>query len=125
MSVTKVTKMKADYHTWDTSEVSNGDILGIEDSLGRPANQLTIESIGGQSTIRLNVCQKIFGNQSSYNSWIPDAAFFTHPVMVDEVEIEKDDIIIESGATWLWENEYPIRDIKIVTKATNIKILVS
>jgi len=120
-----LTKNKQDYHTWFTSEIANGDIIDCLGSLGRPADQVTIESIGGETTIRFNVIQKTYKRQTVDNSWIPYAGFWTKPEDPVSVEIIKDDIIIENGSTWLWESEYPIQDIKIVTKASNVKVIIS
>jgi hypothetical protein len=121
-----LTKGIADYHTWFTSEIANGDVIDCEASLGRPADQVTIESIGGATTIRFNVIQKVYHRQDKYNDWMPYAAFYTAPTTPDAtVKLPKDDIIIENGATWLWSNEYPIKDIEIVTKALNVKVIIS
>jgi hypothetical protein len=125
MTITKITKAKASYHTWTAAELNNGDIIGVEESLGRAANQLTIESLGGQTVLRFNVCEKIYGTQQGYNDWLQNAGFYTRPYLIDEVEKTKDDIIIETGATSFWDNEMLIRDIKIISKAPGLKILVN
>lgn len=120
-----LTKAIAEYHTWATSEIADGDIIDCEASLGRPADQVTIESIGGQTTIQFNVLEKVYQRQDTLNSWVPYAGFYTQPYVVTTKTNTKDNIVIEAGATWLWENEGPVTSIKIVTKATNLKITIS
>jgi len=126
MSLTKNTKDKAQYQQWVPAELTNDDILGITESLGHPASHVTIESIGGSSIIRFNVGRKIFKSQEAAgNNWIPDAAFHRSPIEADEIEdISVPNIIIESGNSQTW-TEFPVDDIKIISKSTGLKITVS
>jgi hypothetical protein len=128
--LTKKSKRVADYHTWGASELTNGDILDVYWSLGgRAADSVTIESLDGPSTIRFNVVQKIYKEHGAlHNPVFKDVGVLRKaPVLVGEIELAKDDIIIEQDSThtWLRGPEIPISDIKIVTKSTGLKITVT
>jgi hypothetical protein len=124
--ISKNVKPRAEYHQWGPSDMSNGDILGVYESLGHIASTVTIESVGGASTIRFNVTEKVYSGQDIQNPWIPDAGFWTRPVLVDEVEVEKDDVVIESGSTHIWKaSEIDVHDIKIISKSSGLKITVT
>lgn len=125
MALTKLTKQLASYHTWTETDISDGDIIGVQESLGRPANQVTIKSTGGDTTVRFNVSNQIFRGQSNANPWLSDADFWTQPYEVTEVEIATDDIIVLSGTVQTWYDEFPVRDIKIVSKAPGLTIIVT
>ena len=128
MTVTKKAFAIADYHQivghWVTlSGVNDGEIIDVYSSLGqRPASSLTIESYDGATTVRLNVCQIVHKRQTTDNPFITDAGFYTKPLKVDEIEIEKDDIYIPSGAVFSLYNDIPIKDIKVVTVPSGTKI---
>lgn len=129
MSLTKQVKARAEYQQWSAAELVNGYILDVFTSLGnRPAHSVTIESIGGSSTIRFNVAKKI------YREWGPNdpyvgGGFGAHrpcPIMVAEVEETKPDIIVETGSTQVWTiQELVIYDIKIVSKSSGLKITIT
>lgn len=123
--LTKNTKPRADYHTWAASEITDGDIIGVYESLGRGAKTVVIESIGGATTIRLNVSKKIYKSHESLNPWLNGAWFPPSPILIDEIEdTSKDDIIISSDDTWS-SLDYPITDIKIITKSSGLKITIT
>ncbi len=128
MTVTKKSFAAHDYHQivaqWVTvSGVNNGEIVDVYASLGsKSAKSLMIESYDGPSTIRLNVCQIIHKRQTTDNPWVADAGFYTKPLMVDEVEIEKDDILIPSGAIFSMNDDIPVKDFKVITMPSGTKI---
>ena len=124
MSVTKNTKPVQEYQQWPTGEIANGDILGIEESLGHPAAITTIESNGGQTILRINVCRKVHHTQESRgNTWIPHAASIKAPFLIDEYEdTTVPDLYIADTDVITWED--PVRDIKIISKAPNLRITV-
>lgn len=128
--LTKKSKPAADYHTWTAAELTNGDILDIYSSLGgRAADSITIESLSGASTIRFNVVQKVHKEHGmAHNPVFGDVSVLRKaPVLVGEIELEKDDIVIEQDSThtWLRSQEIPVTDIKIVAKSTGLKITVT
>jgi hypothetical protein len=127
--LTKVTKYgQTDYQEWDQTELSAGDIIGVLESLGRYARHITIESIGGDTVIRFNVSKKIYKNQYEVGNAVlfgPDAPFYTSPIMAEEVELPKTDITVGANTTQKWEREITVHDIKIVSMAPTLRIIVS
>lgn len=124
MPLTKKTKLAADYHVWEATELADGDIIDICASLGnRPANQLTIKNPGADITYKLNVVHKVYQNQSVQNNWMPHAGFWENPILVDEVEYDKDEIVIASGETHFYNNEIAIEDIKLITISSGLLII--
>lgn len=117
-TLTKLSKPLADYHQWDSTEFTNGDILDIEASLGRAARIVTLESITGASGVRFNVVGKVFKSQAAAgNTFIQDAAFWRSPILAGEVEDTNKDVIdIAAGDVQTWTGIL-VRDIKIVTSS--------
>lgn len=126
-TLTKLTKSPpADYHTWDQTEFANGDIIDIQASLGKPCRHLTIACEGDSAVIKLNVVRKIYKNQESVgNRFMQDAAFWPSPAFVGEVEVATDSITLAADTTYLWDEEFPILDIKIITKSPLMRIQAS
>lgn len=128
MTVTKKSFAAHDYHQivahWVTvSGVDDGEIVDVYSSLGsKAASSLMIESYNGPSTIRLNVCQIVHKRQTTDNPWISEAGFYTKPLRVDEIEVEKDDIYIASGAVFSMEDDLPIKDFKVITMPSGTRI---
>lgn len=128
--LTKLIKPKAEYQQWIASELTNGDIIDIFTSLGnREAHSVTIESLSGASTIRFNVGKKIYkeyGPMSQSWAGLGQGLPRPRPLLIDEVEETKPDIIIEMDSTQIWtSDEIRVSDIKIVTKSTGLKITVA
>lgn len=124
--ITRKLKPVADYHQWSAAEMSDGDILGVSESLGnREARSVTIESIGGPSTLRLNVVKKIYREYGPNDQHVGlgQGAFRPSPILVREIEEVKDDIIIEENSTQTWlASEIGIKDIKVISKSPGLKI---
>jgi hypothetical protein len=127
--LTKNIKRVSQYHQWSASEMSNGDILGVWESLGnREAHTVTVESLGGASTIRLNVSKKIYKEWGEADQWAGMGQGLPRPIprLVTEIEEMKDDIVIEDASTQTWTaDEIRVKDIKIVSKSTGLKITVT
>jgi hypothetical protein len=104
------------------SGISNGDIVDVVNSLGHPGRSLTVESYGGPTTIRLNVCQIIHETQDPDNHWLTNAGFYTKPYINDEIEVQKENIVIESGAIWSLSDQVPLKDFKVVIIPNSAKI---
>jgi len=128
LAVTKIRKPAADYQQWDQTELSVGDVIDVETSLGNKyAKFVTIEAVDGDVVVKFNVTTKIYKNQETVgNTWIPDAAFHTSPILADEVEdTTKEDLVIEAGASIMLQNgELPVATIKIVQLAPITRIYV-
>ena len=128
MALTKIFKPRADYHTWTTAELAVNDIIDVYTSLGGYAKYITIESDGGGTMVRFNVGRKIYGNHESVGNapyMGPDAAFWPSPLQIDEVEEDRDNIIIPVGSIHMWRDEIAVRDIKIIQLAPVTRIIVS
>jgi len=129
--LTKNLKPIAQYQQWRPEDYSNGDILGIEESLGgRAAHSLTLESVDGNSAVRLNVSKKVYGfhtTVASGENWVGAgqgvAAY--RPKLVDEIQQVTPLITIESGETQVWgAGEIAIRDIEVVI-SSGLKVTVT
>ena len=144
MSVTKLTKPVRKYHTWDQSEVtSSGQIVGVEDSLGRPAAHVSITTSGQDTLVQFNTVQKIYGSHATVSGEVrpgtagggrpnaamlgPDAAFYTSPVMIDDVDYwqAQDVVTIPDGQTWVWDNELRVHDVRFLQIGTTMNLVVS
>ena len=126
-TLTKLTKpAPADYHTWNQTEFAAGEIIDLQASLGRACRNLNVSCEGGEGIIRLNVVRKLYKNQESVgNRFIPDAAFWSSPAFVGEVEITTDNITITDNTVWTWNQEFAILDIKIIQEAPLMRIIAS
>jgi hypothetical protein len=131
MPLTKNVKIKAQYQQWNAGvDMSQGDILDVFSSLGnRPANSVTIQSTGGSSTLRFNVSEEIHKEPcSTYESWVGlgQGGNRPLPLMVAEVEIARPDLTIDANSIMSWgQSEISIKDIKIVTMASGLRIIVA
>ena len=139
MAVSKNILSRNEYLVWDNSNMVTGDILGVYESLGnREANSVTITASGSDVSIKFNVAEKvyqthesvsgvnnIFGNAGLLGA---DAAFFTSPVPVDELDNSATTpaLTIFNGETHQYTKaEMGIRDIKIETLAPSTRIIVT
>lgn len=128
--LTKISKPRADYQQWLASEITNGDIIDVATSLGgRSAHTVTIESAGGETTLRFNVAKKIYKehgpDHNPHLGWGAGTSR-TSPLMVAEVELNTPDIVITAGVSQIWSAaEIPISDIKVITKSSGLKITVT
>lgn len=129
MALTKNTKPRAQYQQWVTGDISDGDILDLFGSLGRGAHQVVIESIGGATTIRLNVAKKVYKEHGAlHNEWLAQGqgSVKSSPLAVDEVELLNPDIVLTSDSITTFTNaEQVLNDIKIVQKSSGLKITVT
>ena len=130
MALTKNVKIKAQYQQWNAGvDMSQGDILDLFTSLGnRPANSVTIQSIGGASTIRFNVAEEIHKEPcSTYEGWVGlgQGGPRPLPLLVAEVEIARPDLTIDANTVMSWSrSEISVKDIKVVTMASGLRIVV-
>ena len=132
MALTKNVKPTAPYQQWTTitgSGLQTGDILDFYTSLGnRYPCSVMLESIGGASSVRLNVCQSVFRNPGpDYESWIGlgQGGNRPLPLQVAEVEIARPDIQITSGATMSWSvSDIAIKDMKVTLMPSGIRITI-
>lgn len=101
---------------FDQSEVSQGDHILVEESLGRPAKHLQVEASGGYLQFRLNERQTIFPRRPN-----DDLQFTQHlPNLASGVTYLQSGtaiITVEDGTTYSMDNEMPISDIHLITIA--------
>lgn len=102
-----------------------GDVLLIKESLGRHAQQLTIEADGDMS-IRINVYRVVFPQRKTgegFTQWWPGLDNVAAGVQV------KDDtnalIPIAAGETFELNSEMPITDIELVTVSGDFTAIVT
>lgn len=100
-----------------------GDVLMIEDSLGRSARVLTIDSAGGMA-IRVNVYHMVapprVGNDLMYTEGMPNLAF------AERVKNDSQALInIGADETLVIDEGLTIRDMEIVTCSGLFEILVT
>jgi len=128
-----------EYLVWDNTNTSNGDILGVYESLGnRTPNSVTITSSGSDTHIKLNVAEKIYqshaevsgvqGLRANASFFGPDAAFHTSPYRIDEIDNSDTTptLTIYAGETHIYSStEVGIMDIKIETLAPLTRIIVT
>lgn len=130
MSVTKIVLPPADYHQVTQADLSDGDILDVFTSLKlRPARQVLVEAITGDTTIRLNVVTQIYKNfDHSFNSWVGlgQGATTSSGKLVGEIIEPKDNIVIPAGTSYSWSiREFAIKDIQCITLGSSVKITIS
>ncbi len=111
---------------WDASNMTAGDVLGISESLGnRAAHAITIESIGGTTTVRFNVVRKIYKEYGQlHEPWvgIGQGTLRRAPVLVGEVKEAKPIITIDAGTVKHWRDEIAVVDIEIVSMSSGTRI---
>jgi hypothetical protein len=128
--LTRNTKPVADYQQWVTGDITNGDILDVYGALGnRCAHSVTIESLGGPTTIRFNVAKKVYKEHSQFhNQWLNQGQGMAKPapILIDEIKETKPDIVIEADEVQTWySTEIAVVDIEVVTKSADLKITVT
>jgi len=109
--------------SFDESEASTGDVILVEESLGRCAQHLTFDSTGGM-TVRLNVYQKTFPLREpsdNLTQWWPGLLNLAKEVLYKS----ETNALIEIGSseTFVLDDEVPVRDIELVTVSGNFTII--
>jgi hypothetical protein len=105
------------------ADAGAGDVLMIEDSLGRSAKVLTIESAGGMQ-IRVNVYHMVapprMGNDLMYTEGMNNLA------LAQRVKNDSQALInIEADETFVLDDGLIIKDMELVTVSGVFEILVS
>ena len=145
MAVTKNILPVREYQVWTSANSTAGDILGVTESLGgRVADSVTLESSGGDSTVRFNVVRQTYREHGATWSGVPDSAGRTYadstmhnawtvagilrpsPVLVSEFEdTGMPNIVVQNGTSQTWTlSELGVKDIKLVTPS-GLKITVT
>jgi hypothetical protein len=104
-----------------------GDVLMVQDSLGRAARRVLIEAAaGGAMTVRFNVYQKLYGEYSyTDNPWSQWNGEWKN--LTDETTIKDNEGIthsIAAGESMELDNDIPVKDIEILSAAGSFIITV-
>jgi hypothetical protein len=101
----------------DADGVVAGDILKIQDSLGRMAKHVVIENTSaGAMTVRFNVIRTIYPNKTKeeYDCLYPEV--YKNLALGRVVEDTTGALVtIGAGETFELDNDLPVKDIKVVT----------
>lgn len=128
--ITTKTRPVAEYQEWTNSGLNYGDIIGVSDSLGgRPAQSVTIQSAGGDTTLRFNVVKQIYKEHGPlHNSWVNlgMGGSRSSPLLVGEIEETTPTITISAGSIQFWsQQEIRINDIKLLMIPSGLRITVT
>ena len=109
------------------ADANVGDILMIQESLGRMAKHIVIDvpTGGGSMTVRFNVIRTIYPNKTKeeYDCLYPE--MYKNLALGQEVEDTTGALVtIAAGETFELDNDLPVKDIKVVSSATNWDIFV-
>ncbi len=104
-------------------DAAPGDIIKVEDSLGRPGKSLRIEAVTGSAQFRFNVVNTVYVNRSESGLMYSDGQPNPGSGLV-YLDRSKGSIWVEAGTTWT-SNEFPIRDIEVVTRSGTFDIFVT
>ena len=129
MAVTKNILPVSGYQVWTSANASNGDILGVYESLGqRGAKSVVVEASGADVTVRFNVAKQVYKEHGpDHNAWIPDGGHKASPLIVSEYEDAfVADIVVAAGTSKEWlSRDITVGDIKVVAGAANARITVT
>jgi hypothetical protein len=127
MAVTKNVLPVANYQVWTSANSSEGDILGVYESLGgRGAKSVTLESVGGASRVRFNVVRQVYKEHGPmHNSWLGPVPGHSPLLMGEHEDTLAGDVVVGDGALrTIPASELAVRDIKIVN-ASGLRITVT
>tara|TARA_Y100000310_G_scaffold163966_1_gene163842 strand:+ start:137 stop:535 length:399 start_codon:yes stop_codon:yes gene_type:complete len=102
----------------------DGDILKIQESLGRTAKHVVIEA-GAAMTVRFNVIRTIYPNRTKedYDCLYPE--IYKNLALGQTVEDTTGALVsIGAGETFELDNDLPVKDIKIESAAGTFDIFV-
>jgi hypothetical protein len=106
------------------TDANAGDILKIQESLGRTAKHVVIEATGAM-TVRFNVVRTIYPNKTKeeYDCLYPE--MYKNLALGQTIE-DTTGALVSIGANESFEldNDLPVKDIKIVTAAGAFDIFV-
>jgi len=103
---------------------ANGDIIKVQDSLGKVATHVVIEATAAM-TVRFNVQRTIFPEKTraEYDCLYPGQ----YQNLAAGVDVEDDTgalVSLAAGESFTLDNDLSIKDIKVVTAAGDFSIFV-
>ena len=110
----------------EVDATADGDILKIEESLGRVAMHVVIENkTGGPLTVKFNVIRTVFPNRTKEDYDNPYPEMYKNLALGQVVEDTTGALVtINAGDTFELDNDLPVKDIKLVTVSTTFDIFV-
>ena len=110
----------------EVDATADGDILKIEESLGRVAMHVVIENkTGGAMTVKFNVIRTVFPNRTKEDYDNPYPEMYKNLALGQVVEDTTGALVtINAGDTFELDNDLPVKDIKLVTVSTTFDIFV-
>jgi hypothetical protein len=108
----------------DTDAVE-GDVLMVQDSLGKYASQATIRAVGGSLKVRFNVYQTVYPRRQNDSL---HAEYALNLASGQEYKVaggSTGDFIVETNTTREVNRRFPIKDIELVTVSGNWDLFVS
>ena len=103
----------------------DGDILKIQESLGKVAKHVVIEAGTGAMTVRFNVIRTIYPNRTKedYDCLYPE--IYKNLALGQTIEDTTGALVsIGAGETFELDNDLPVKDIKIESAAGTFDIFV-
>ena len=110
----------------EVDAAADGDILKIEESLGRVAMHVVIENkTGGAMTVKFNVIRTVFPNRTKEDYDNPYPEMYKNLALGQVVEDTTGALVtINPTETFELDNDLPVKDIKLVTVSTTFDIFV-
>ncbi len=110
------------------ADASAGDLILVQDSLGKPAKTMIIDAVAAMS-VRFNVRRTIFP-PPPFSDGITDGGLATQREFnLSDPRVVEDDtgalVTIGAGESFSLDNDIPVRDIKVVSAAGSFDIFVA
>ena len=126
MAVTKNILPVAGYQVWTSAKASDGDVLGVYESLGqRGAKSVTVAASGADVTVRFNVVKQITKDHGAdHNPWFLHGIHKSSPLVVSEYEdaAAHDVVVAADTSLVLSAQDLTVSDIKVVAGIANARI---
>lgn len=106
------------------ADAVQGDILLIEDSLGRVAKTVQIQAIAVLG-VAFNVLHTIYPPRNPYGDGYPFGMYGSPPGSGLQYEANNASITLDAGETLTLDKDIPIKDIKLNTVSGNFEIFVA
>lgn len=113
------------YQLFTQADASTGDVILVEDSLGQPAQKVSIEAIADM-TVRFNVYQTVYPKRIFNEGFVQTYPGLDNISRGTLIQSDSNAVIsISADETLVLSNELVISDIEIVSAAGDFNILVT
>lgn len=107
------------------SDAVAGDILLVQDSLGKPAKTVQIQA-GAILTVRFNVLHTVFPPRDTGLNGFPFGDLSVNTAAGVQIEDTSQSVVsLGAGETFSLDNDLSVQDIKIVTTSGTFEIFVA